>query len=421
MNFAFLLALHYLCNMAGIYVHIPFCKSRCKYCDFYSTTGGEERNNQNNQRIQKTPNNPDIPSKQKTYVEAICREMEQRKDFLQSESVKTLYFGGGTPSQLFPALLERIIRKAEQTFDFNTLDELTIEANPDDLSQEWIDELKDALPQYALRISMGIQTFDDTLLRLLGRRHTAQEAIDAVHRLQDRRITEISIDLMYGLPRDGKHKKDYLEVWKEDLEQTVRLGVPHISAYHLSFEEGTPLYFMRERGEVHEVDEEESLTCFRLLRQTLLEAGYRHYEISNFALPGHEARHNSSYWNGIPYLGLGPGAHSYDGTRRTWNHPNLEGYLRGINGSEMDIISSGETLSDEERYNEYIMTRLRTAQGISLQEIRNLFGEEQESYCRARAQTYLKNHRLYERADGRWALTEEGIFVSDAIIVDLFC
>lgn len=423
MNFAFSLALYYLCNMAGIYVHIPFCKSRCKYCDFYSTTGGEERKNQSNLN---TPNNPGIPSKQEAYIEAVCREMELRKEFLQGEPVKTLYFGGGTPSQLSPALLGRMVRKAEQTFGFNTLDELTIEANPDDLSQEWIDRLKDALPQYALRISMGIQTFDDSLLQLLGRRHTAQEAIEAVHRLQGNGITEISIDLMYGLPSNRNHGNyrnygSYEEVWEKDLKQAIELGVPHISAYHLSYEEGTPLYRMRERGEIYEVDEEESLACFRLLRHTLLEAGYRHYEISNFALSGHEARHNSSYWNGIPYLGLGPGAHSYDGTHRTWNHPNLEGYLRGIHGNDTNVISSGETLSDKERYNEYIMTRLRTARGISPQEIGILFGEERERYCRTRAQTYLKNHRLCETADGRWALTEEGIFVSDAIIADLFC
>ena len=314
-----------------------------------------------------------------------------------------------------------MVRKAEQIFGFNTLDELTIEANPDDLSQEWIDRLKDALPHYALRISMGIQTFDDSLLQLLGRRHTAQEAVEAVHRLQGNGITEISIDLMYGLPSNRNHG-NYEKVWEKDLKRAIELGVPHISAYHLSYEEGTPLYRMRERGEIYEVDEEESLACFRLLRHTLLEAGYRHYEISNFALPGHEARHNSSYWSGIPYLGLGPGAHSYDGTHRTWNYPNLEGYLRGIHDNKTNTISSGEMLSDEERYNEYIMTRLRTARGISPQEIGTLFGEERERYCRTRAQTYfLKNRRLCETADGRWALTEEGIFVSDAIIADLFC
>lgn len=395
--------------MAGIYVHIPFCKKRCRYCDFYSTAGMNT-------------------AMRESYAKAVCQEMELRREFLQDEAIKTMYFGGGTPSQLSAALLGRIVRKAEEVFGFDTLDELTIEANPDDLSQEWIDGLKEAIPQYQLRISMGIQTFDDALLRLLGRRHTAQQAIDAVHRLQENGITEISIDLMFGLPRveeSNEANKTYLEGWQNDLDKAVSLGVPHISAYHLSYEEGTPLSRMREQGEVREVNEEESLACFKLLRHTLLGAGYRHYEISNFALPGHEARHNSSYWSGIPYLGLGPGAHSFDGMHRTWNHPNLIRYLEVLGSKEFienfGTISSGETLSDEDRYNEYIMTRLRTAHGISPEEIATRFGNERERHCRLRAQTYLNSHRLSRTADGRWVLTEEGIFVSDAIIADLFC
>ena len=407
--------------MAGIYVHIPFCKRRCRYCDFYSTS----------------LENSARSDKRETYVEAVCREIELRREFLQGKAIKTLYFGGGTPSQLSPALLEHIVRKAEQVFGFESLDELTIEANPDDLSQEWIDGLKKAIPQYQLRISMGIQTFDDDILHLLGRRHTAQEAADAVHRLQDSGITEISIDLMYGLPmanrNDGKNGNDEKnetketkeEMWQRDLDKAVSLAVPHISAYHLSYEEGTPLHQMRKRGEVCEVSEEESVALFKQLRRTLLDAGYRHYEISNFALPGHEARHNSSYWSGIPYLGLGPGAHSFDGRQRRWNHPNLNRYIEVLGSKEvienLGTISSGETLSDDDRYNEYIMTRLRTAKGISPQEIATRFGEERARYCHSRAQTFLKSHRLSETADRRWVLTEEGIFVSDAIIADLFC
>ena len=401
--------------MAGIYVHIPFCKKRCRYCDFYSTAG-------------------ENTAMRESYVKAVCREMELRREFLQGEAIKTKYFGGGTPSQLSPSLLGRIVRKAEEVFGFDTLDELTLEANPDDLSQEWIDGLKKAIPQYQLRISMGIQTFDDALLRLLGRRHTAQQAIDAVHRLQDNGITEISIDLMYGLPMANGNNGIYgiygndgtkEEIWKNDLDNAVSLGVPHISAYHLSYEEGTPLSRMREQGEVREMDEEESLACFKLLRHTLLGAGYRHYEISNFALPGHEARHNSSYWSSIPYLGLGPGAHSFDGMHRTWNHPHLSRYVEVLGNNDaienLGTLSSGETLSDDDRYNEYIMTRLRTAHGISPEEIATRFGKERERHCHTRAQTFLKSHRLSETADGRWVLTEEGIFVSDAIIADLFC
>jgi len=410
--------------MAGIYVHIPFCKSRCRYCDFYSTLLGAEK---------------------AAYVQAVCREMELRGDFLRGDKVKTLYFGGGTPSQLSPALLAAMVRKAEQVFGFSSLDELTIEANPDDLTQAWIDGLKTCIPQHTLRISMGIQTFDDPLLRLLGRRHTADEATGAVHRLQESGITEVSIDLMYGLPemagdkgdrgnKDCRTYRNYQEIWKRDLQRAVGLGVPHISAYHLSYEDGTALARMREQGEVHEISEEESVECFRELRRTLLSAGYRHYEISNFALPGHEARHNSSYWRGVPYLGLGAGAHSFDGLHRRWNHPDLKRYIDALTPSPsnpssqpspsspsiLSSLSDGETLSDEDRYNEYIMTRLRTAEGISPEEIGLLFGPARERHCRARAQSYLKSHRLRETADGRWALTEEGIFVSDGIMADLF-
>ena len=374
--------------MSGIYIHIPFCKRRCRYCDFYSTT---------------------LLHQAEAYVEAACREMQRRKDYLQGTQVQTLYIGGGTPSQLSPALLSRLITTAASVFQFSTLTELTIEANPDDITPQWVDGVRAAvMPFCQPRISMGVQTFDDDTLRLIGRRHDAQQAIHAVELLREYGISEISIDLIYGLPGETAER------WQSDLQQAVSLHVPHLSAYHLTYEEGTPLWQMRSRGEVSEVSEDRSVSDFRLLRHTLLSAGYEHYEISNFALPGHHARHNSSYWSGAPYIGIGPGAHSYDGHSRQWNQPDLARYIAGTSTLEE------ERLTPDERYDEYIMTRLRTSRGISLQEIESLFGQARRSYCLSRAQTYLLSHRLAETPDGRITLTEEGIFVSDGIIADLF-
>lgn len=375
--------------MAGIYIHIPFCKRRCRYCDFYSTT---------------------LASQTEAYVSAACREMEERGEFFRTDgSVETLYIGGGTPSQLSPMQLATLIRTAADVYGFNTLKELTIEANPDDMTGNWADGIIQAASPYCPpRISIGVQTFDDRLLELIGRRHTARQAIDAVSILKSKGIEEISIDLMYGLPGETA------ACWQRDLDTAISLQVPHISAYHLIYEEGTPLWQMKQRGEVNEADEDDSVAFFRMARRALIDAGYEHYEISNFALPGHHAIHNSSYWNGTPYIGFGPGAHSFDGIKRSWNKPDLIGYLKGKRDSE------SECLSDDERYDEYIMTRLRTARGISLNEIEALFGTEKRQYCASRAQTYLKSHRLQETTDGRLAFTEEGVFVSDGIIADLF-
>lgn len=374
--------------MSGIYIHIPFCKRRCRYCDFYSTT---------------------LTERAEAYIDAACQELISRKDYLKGDPVRTLYIGGGTPSQLSPTLLGRLIQTAAETYAFDRLLELTVEANPDDITPSWIDGISQAIsPFCAPRISMGIQTFHDDTLRLIGRRHDASQAVQTVEMLQDKGISHISIDLMYGLPDETPER------WQQDLDKALSLHVPHISAYHLSYEEGTPLWQMRQRGEVREADENDSVAYFRMLRRALLDAGYIHYEISNFALPGHQAIHNSSYWSGEPYLGIGPGAHSYDGTNRCWNKPDLLGYLKG------DSIIEEETLTDDERYDEYIMTRLRTAKGIDFDEIARLFGEEKKRYCSRRAQPHIKSHRLHVTPDGRLALTEEGIFVSDGIIADLF-
>ena len=374
--------------MAGIYIHVPFCQSRCAYCDFYSTT---------------------LLAHREAYVEAVCRELQHRQSELKGEPVKTLYFGGGTPSTLSIEELKKILAAIFHLSSLNfQLEEITLEANPDDLTEEYVQDLR-TLP--INRVSLGIQSFHDRTLRLVGRRHTAREAIDAVHRLQQAGITNISIDLIYGLPGES------LDDWAYSLDQAIALGVKHISAYHLTYEEGTRLWRMQEQGLVTPIDEEQSVRSFELLREKLLAAGYEHYEISNFALPGYHSRHNSSYWQGTPYLGIGPGAHSYDGNNRRWNLSSLTDYIATPHGE--DVPHEVEHLTTDERYDERIITELRTAQGIDLTGLKADFGDTYHTHCMSCAAPYIERGQLIHTADNRLHLTPESILVSDAVMRDL--
>ena len=376
--------------MAGIYIHVPFCESRCAYCDFYSTTLLRHRS---------------------AYVDTVCRELKLRLGELQGAPIETIYFGGGTPSTLRIEELSSILTSLRNfhlsAFNFQ-LAEITLEANPDDLTEEYVQGLR-TLPFN--RVSIGIQSFHDRTLKLVGRRHTVQEAIDAVHRCQRMGLTNISIDLMYGLPGET------LEDWTYSLEQAIALGVPHISAYHLTYEEGTRLWRMKEQGIVSAIDEEQSIRAFELLREKLLAAGYEHYEISNFALPGYHSRHNSSYWKGIPYIGVGPGAHSYDGTDRRWNLSSLTDYIATPEGK--DVPHEVEHLSTEERYDERIITELRTARGIDLTSLLADFGEHYHAHCLRCAAPYIHRGQLVRTDDNHLRLTPESIFISDAVMRDL--
>ena len=284
--------------MAGIYIHIPFCKRRCIYCDFFSTTQSEKKS---------------------AYVRALCRELEMRWDYVEGEEIETIYLGGGTPSQLTEEELKAIFSSIYHIYKVKTNAEITLEANPDDLTPEYVAMLRQ-LP--VNRISMGIQTFQEETLKLLHRRHTATQAIEAFRRCREAGFQNISIDLMYGLPGET------LETWKEDLRQAINLRPEHISAYHLIYEEDTALWKLREQHQVEEADEDLSVSLFETLIDRLTEAGYQHYEISNFCLSGMHSRHNSSYWTGKKYLGCGPSAHSFNGVSRQWNVASLEGYIR---------------------------------------------------------------------------------------------
>lgn len=372
--------------MAGIYLHIPFCKRRCIYCDFFSTTQSERK---------------------AEYVRALCRELEMRKEYLDKEPIETIYLGGGTPSQLEKKDFEDIFSYIYKAYPVTSDAEITLETNPDDLTPEYIAMLR-TLPFN--RLSMGIQTFQEPILKLLQRRHTARQAIEAFQECRKAGFQNISIDLMYGLPGETSAS------WEQDLQQALSLHPEHISAYHLIYEEGTALWKLREQHKVEEADEDLSVSLFSALIDRLTTAGYDHYEISNFCLPGFHSRHNSSYWTGKKYLGCGPSAHSYDGISRQWNIASLDKYIAGItNDSPAFEI---EELDLYTRYNDFVITSIRTEWGMPLSRLRNEFGEKLYTYCLRMANPHLKQETL-EIKENTLKLTRKGIFISDGIMSDM--
>lgn len=375
--------------MAGIYIHVPFCRTRCLYCDFFSNTRMDKKS---------------------AWLGALLREIELRRDYLRGEAPQTLYFGGGTPSQLAEADFAAIFDALGRAFDLSQLTEVTLEANPDDLSPEYIAMLR-RFPFN--RISMGVQSFDDRDLRFLNRRHDAERARRAVADCKAAGFDNISIDLMYGLPGQT------LEAWHTNIQQAAALNVRHISAYHLIYEEGTAMHRLLREGKIEAVDEETSLAMFGMLIDELRAAGFEHYEISNFALPHAYSRHNTAYWQQTPYLGLGPGAHSFDGERRRHYNPgDLDEYAAAWSDAAPHPFLEEELLTDDDRYNELILTGLRTMWGVSLSRIRREFGEERLAYCLKTAAPHLADGTLQRSAD-TLRLTREGIFISDGIMADL--
>ena len=371
--------------MAGIYVHIPLCGSRCYYCDFYSSTYHGNKGD---------------------LLQSIRKELIDRKEYLKGEAIRTIYFGGGTPSQLSVMEIKSILQVIEQTYDC-CVEEITLEANPEDLSLDYLQALKECGVN---RLSLGVQSFNPGDLLTINRRHTVTKAIESVRMAQQCGFDNISIDLIYGLPNQT------LNDWLYNLQQAVELGVQHISAYSLTFEEGTMLTKMRDRGEIMEADEELSFEMFKLLRQTLSENGYVPYEISNFALPGYESKHNSSYWNYVPYLGVGPSAHSFDGQSRRWNIANRRLYISKM--ADGDSYYNMEMLDNFTRYNEYVMTGLRKKEGVDIAVLETLFGKDLKDYFLRMIAPYVKEQKVIKE-ESRYALSEEGIFISDYIIEEL--
>ncbi len=361
--------------MAGLYIHIPFCTKRCLYCDFFSNT--------------------DMKFKE-PYVNAVIREMELRQGYIEGEPLETIYFGGGTPSQLQQADFERIFEATDRLFDTSACKEITLEANPDDMTPEYVASLRN-LPFN--RVSMGVQSFKEKDLRFLNRRHNREQALRAVGLCKENGIQNISIDLIYGLPGQT------LDEWQENLDEAIRLEIPHISAYHLIYEEGTALYKLMEAGKVTPVEEDLSVALFSTLINKL-----------TGARPDSFSRHNSSYWTGKKYIGIGPSAHSYNGESRQWNISSLPLYLQGIKAGIPD--TEIEELNPNTKYNDFIITGLRTMWGIRLADIRERFGKEKQAYFERQAATYLRQGLLIREND-TLTLSKEGIFISDGIMSDL--
>ena len=368
--------------MAGLYFHIPFCKRICAYCDFYKSVRLEQMDG---------------------VTAAMHRELDERQDYLRGEAVTTRYFGGGTPSLYAPAALKGLLNHAAQLFDCSGAAETTLEANPDDLTGDYLAGLREAGID---RLSIGIQSFDDDCLKLMNRRHTAAQAIGAVRAAQRAGFGNITADLIFGIPGFGG------DSLKRSLDGVLSLGVQHISAYHLTVEPGTAFGRRAARGQFAPVDEATSETEYALVHETLTGAGFEHYEVSNFALPGFRARHNAAYWHGVKYLGIGPAAHSFDGRERHWNVASVTEYIGGT-------PAEAETLTDRDRFNEYVMTRLRTAEGIDLREAERLFGKERAARVLRDAEPWLKSRTLVLAA-GRMAVPPARMLVSDAVIETFF-
>jgi oxygen-independent coproporphyrinogen-3 oxidase len=370
--------------MAGIYIHIPFCKSRCKYCDFFSTTHLSRRDE---------------------YVSALLREWQMRQQAFfallqeRQETVNTIYIGGGTPSTLDISSLQLILDQVLHSLKRVNLEEvreITLEVNPGDVTAEKAAAWRS---MGINRLSMGVQSFSDTLLQLMGRRHSAQQAREVVATAKAAGFDNLSIDLMYALPSQT------IEQWQQDVAQALLLGVQHISSYGLIYEEGTILTTLLENGVIQAVDEDLEMQMYDYLVNQLTAHGYEHYEVSNFALPGRQSQHNSSYWCDTPYLGLGAGAHSYDGLSRWWNPSNLDTYI--ADAQTHTLQAEQEELTAEARHMERIMLGLRTNQGIAIELVDS-----------AKAEYYIQQGLLYLEGD-RLIATTQGFHILNRIIEDL--
>lgn len=371
-------------SVAGIYIHVPFCVTKCPYCDFYSEVGVKRQN---------------------SYVQALQLEAEKRAYELEGLKIQSIYFGGGTPSLLTHFEIAEILRKLKVCYDVQDDVEITMECNPGDIPQMEIEAL---ISNGVNRFSLGAQSFQPHLLEFLGRRHSPEDTLRMFGYFRALGLDNISLDLIYGIP--GETLGDL----RADIEQILELQPEHLSTYHLIYEEGTPLTQARDRGDFKEVDEELSMNMVELIRQQLIAAGYEHYEISNFAKEGKRSRHNSSYWGGIPYIGLGPSAHSYRHPWRSYNPPSVVDYNKQLRWEPGFLDRVFERITPEIEFEEYLLTRLRTKEGISLSEIAAM-GQELDSKL---VDEMVGKGWLARHVD-RIHLTERGIALSDAIILEL--
>jgi oxygen-independent coproporphyrinogen III oxidase len=373
--------------MAGIYIHIPFCKRICSYCDFYKTTATAL-----------------VPE----YIQAMETELDIRKHYLDQEIIRSIYFGGGTPSLLSPAQIALILNKIKQFHQVSPDCEITLEANPDDLSENY---LKALIGSAGInRISIGIQSFRDKDLTLLNRRHNSEQAYKSIEYALHAGFKNISIDLIYGIPEMDA------SAWKKNLDLAFSLDIQHISAYHLSIEPGTAFFRMAKRGTLRIPDDKESQRQFNLLSKMAGIQGFLHYEISNLAKEGFISRHNFSYWQQKKYLGIGPSAHSYDISSRQWNISQLKTYIEALRTGKEFFMR--EELDDIKRYNEYLLVSLRTSAGADTERIRLEFGEETcRDFVRAAQSLVSSGHMI--QAGNTCRLTKKGWLISDYIIARL--
>ena len=395
--------------MSGLYIHIPFCLSKCAYCGFYSVA---------------------TLKRKAEFLEALRQEIILRKDYLRGEKVETVYFGGGTPSLMTIEELREVFVTLQVSFEIDPQAEITLEANPDTLSLEYLEGLRSLGVN---RLSIGIQSFFDENLKYLSRRHNADHALQSIHWAKQAGFDNIGIDLIYGLPTADADR------WSRNLDRFLELELPHLSAYALTLEPNSILTRQISQGKVAPVNEDDAVRDYGTLCQKMAQAGYLHYEISNFCHPGMHSRHNSSYWFGIPYAGFGPAAHSYDGVSRQWNDSSLEHYLERFStlhpardaSSVTEATSSSsasplgdassvtETLTPEQQYNEYVMLRLRTMWGIDLKYIKREMGECFSEYCERQAQPLLAQGRLSQTREFLH-LTDEQMLFADGIAETLF-
>lgn len=370
----------------GLYIHIPFCKQACHYCDFHFST---------------------TMAKKAEMVQALCQELRLRRQELEGETVQTIYFGGGTPSVLEMGELEAILQAVFENYAVADLPEITLEANPDDLSPQKIKELAQSPVN---RLSIGVQSFFEVDLKLMNRAHSAQEAKESLA-MAVAHFDNISIDLIYGIPGMDNGR------WQENIKTALSYQVPHISSYALTVEPRTALAKFVEKGVVPPVDDTVSQEHFNLLNTLLQQQGYVAYEISNFGKPGYFSKNNTAYWQQKKYVGIGPSAHSYDGMRRGWNINNNPKYMKAMAKGQLPM--EVEVLSVTDRYNEYVMTGLRTIWGVSLQKITSDFGSTYTDYLQLQAQKFVEEHLLYWDGDILKA-TKKGLFLTDGMAADLF-
>jgi len=373
--------------MAGIYIHIPFCKKKCNYCNFYSVASSRHVED---------------------FEIALLKEIDLRKNYLDGEPIETIYFGGGTPSLLTYDALMKIFEKLQQTFIISPNAEITIEANPDNLDSKKIKELRSSPVN---RLSIGIQSFFDNDLIYLNRVHNSAQAEASVKRSQDEGFENISIDLIYGIPTLTDEK------WSENLSISFGLDVPHISAYGLTIEPKTALETLIRKGKAQPADEDQSIRQYEILMKEMKENNFIHYEISNFCKEGYISKHNSNYWKGLKYLGLGPSAHSYDQNSRQWNAADLLAYLNDIMSG--NVSGEKDILTESDKFNEYIMTSLRTMWGCDLNFLEKTFGKEFRNQVLKNAEKYFEKEEMIN-IDDALKLTDKGKLFADGIAAELF-